>query len=180
MKQVCSNWRQIFYLWYSFIHLFRWFAFIIEFHQNISKWNWLVYQWWISIEKLCKTCNGEQWNILQGNISTFQAHSYPSWCIKAYRGWRNIWKYSFGKNKTPQKCACSGLKEFCKQIHFNKILPQGFLVVALDPLGKVSDIDRYDNYFIQYVRFENDGKNPPYCDVAPTKGLHSFHKISIF
>ena len=42
---------------------------------------------------------------------------------------------------------------------------QGFLVVALDPLEKIPDLDRLDNYFIQFVNFDDDQQEQQSCDV---------------
>ena len=44
---------------------------------------------------------------------------------------------------------------------------QGFIGIALDPLEKVPDIDRLDNWFMQYVNFTDEQEVKPHCEVIP-------------
>ena len=39
------------------------------------------------------------------------------------------------------------------------------MVVALDPLEKIPDLDRLDNYFIQFVSFNDNQEEEQSCDV---------------
>ena len=41
------------------------------------------------------------------------------------------------------------------------------MVVALDPLEKIPDLDRLDNYFIQFVNFDDIQEEQQRCDVLP-------------
>ena len=51
---------------------------------------------------------------------------------------------------------------------------KGFLVVALDPLEKLPDLDRLDNFFIQYVSISEDVEEGvgSMCDVFSAGNRH--------
>ena len=52
----------------------------------------------------------------------------------------------------------------------DEALKQGFLIIALDPLQKINDVNRFDNIFIQYIQMEPDTSSPSEyatCDVHP-------------
>ena len=46
---------------------------------------------------------------------------------------------------------------------------QGFLIIALDPLETIPDFDRFDNFFIQFIKFTGGGRilEGPYVDLIP-------------
>ena len=48
-------------------------------------------------------------------------------------------------------------------------LLQGFIIIALDPLENIPDIDRFDNFFVQFIKFTDEEKNfnGPYVDLIP-------------
>ena len=72
------------------------------------------------------------------------------------------------KTMLPRHIPKQVTKSYFLTIFLNEIF-KGFLAVALDPLENISDIDRSDNYFIQFVRFQDDAENKPFCDVSPVK-----------
>ena len=46
---------------------------------------------------------------------------------------------------------------------------QGFIIIALDPLENIPDIDRFDNFFVQFIKFTDEEKkfDGPYVDLIP-------------
>ena len=61
------------------------------------------------------------------------------------------------------------------------MLSQGFIGIALDPLEKVPDIDRLDNWFMQFVNFTDVQEVKPHCEVIPvgrsSAGIHAIYFV---
>ena len=65
------------------------------------------------------------------------------------------------------KTVPSQVNFYYKEMCF-RLLIQGFLIIALDPLETINDIDRLDNFFIQLIKFTDEEIiKGPYVDWIP-------------